>query len=143
MFLTPHFTLAEMTASQIANREGLDNNPDSKTIANLIELCKTLEQVRSLVDQPLLVSSGYRSEALNRRVGGSVSSAHVLGLAADIIAVSLTPRQLAQRIQDSSLAFDQLILEFDGWVHLGLAEYQQRRQVLTIRQGTGYLPGLQ
>lgn len=143
MFLTPHFTLAEMTASQIANREGLDNNPDSKTIANLVELCKTLEQVRSLVDQPLLVSSGYRSEALNRRVGGSVSSAHVLGLAADIIAVSLTPRQLAQRIRDSSLAFDQLILEFDGWVHLGLAEHQQRRQVLTIRQGTGYLPGLQ
>lgn len=143
MFLTPHFTLAEMTASQIANREGLDNNPDSKTIANLVELCKTLEQVRSLVDQPLLVSSGYRSEALNRRVGGSVSSAHVLGLAADIIAVSLTPRQLAQRIRDSSLAFDQLILEFDGWVHLGLAEHQQRRQVLTIRQGIGYLPGLQ
>lgn len=143
MFLTPHFTLAEMTASQIANREGLDNNPDSRTIANLVELCKTLEQVRSLVDQPLLVSSGYRSEALNRRVGGSVSSAHVLGLAADIIAVSLTPRQLAQRIRDSSLAFDQLILEFDGWVHLGLAEHQQRRQVLTIRQGTGYLPGLQ
>jgi len=143
MFLTPHFTLAEMTASQIANREGLDNNPDSQTIANLVELCKTLEQVRSLVGQPLLVTSGYRCEALNRRVGGSVSSAHVLGLAADIIAVSLTPRQLAQRISDSALAFDQLILEFDGWVHLGLAETRQRRQVLTIRQGTGYLPGLQ
>ncbi len=143
MFLTPHFTLAEMTTSQFANREGLDNNPDSKTIANLIELCKTLEQVRSLVGQPLVVSSGYRSEALNRRVGGSASSAHVLGLAADIIAVGLTPRQLAQRIRDSSLAFDQLILEFDAWVHLGLAEHRQRRQVLTIRQGTGYLPGLQ
>ncbi|MEE1923705.1 D-Ala-D-Ala carboxypeptidase family metallohydrolase [Pseudomonas sp. 148P] len=143
MFLTPHFTLAEMTTSQIANREGLDNNPDSKTIANLVELCKTLEQVRSLVGQPLLVSSGYRSVALNRRVGGSATSAHLLGLAADIIAVSLTPRELAERIRDSSLAFDQLILEFDGWVHLGLAEHQQRRQVLTIRQGTGYLPGLQ
>lgn len=143
MFLTPHFTLAEMTASQLANREGLDNTPDSQTIANLIELCKTLEQVRSLVGQPLLVSSGYRSEALNRRLGGSVSSAHVLGLAADIMAVSLTPRQLAQRIMDSPLGFDQLILEFDGWVHLGLAENRQRRQVLTIRQGTGYLPGLQ
>ncbi|MFD2644538.1 D-Ala-D-Ala carboxypeptidase family metallohydrolase [Pseudomonas japonica] len=143
MFLTPHFTLAEMTASQIAHREGIDNNPDSKTIANLVELCKTLEQVRSLVDQPLLISSGYRSAAVNRRVGGSSSSAHVLGLAADIMASRLTPRQLAQCIADSDLVFDQLILEFDAWVHLGLGQRQQRRQVLTIRKGTGYLPGLQ
>lgn len=143
MYLTPHFTLAEMTASQIANRVGLDNNPDSKTIANLIELCQTLEAVRSLIGQPLLVTSGYRCEALNQRIGGSVSSAHVQGLAADILAVGLTPRQLAQRIMDSDLEFDQLILEFDGWVHLGLGEQPQRRQVLTIRKGTGYLPGLQ
>lgn len=143
MFLTPHFTLAEMTASQLANRAGLDNNPDSKVIANLVELCKTLEQVRSLVGQPILVSSGYRCEALNRWIGGSDSSAHTQGLAADIMAVSLSPRQLAERIMHSQLDFDQLILEFDGWVHLGLAEQQQRRQVLTIRNGTGYLPGLQ
>ena len=60
MFLTPHFTLAEMTASQIANRAGLDNNPDSQVIANLVELCKTLESVRSLVGQPILLTSGYR-----------------------------------------------------------------------------------
>ncbi|OLS62945.1 D-Ala-D-Ala carboxypeptidase family metallohydrolase [Pseudomonas putida] len=143
MFLTPHFTLAEMTASQIANRAGLDNNPDSQVIANLVELCKTLESVRSLVGQPILITSGYRCEELNRRVGGSSSSAHVQGLAADIMAVSLTPRQLAQRIRDSDLDFDQLILEFDGWVHLGLSGQRQRRQVLTIRKGTGYLPGLQ
>jgi len=143
MYLTPHFTLAEMTASQVALRAGLDNSPDSVAIANLVELCKTLEAVRTLVDRPILVTSGYRCEALNRRIGGSNSSAHIRGLAADILAVNLSPRQLAQRIRDSDLAFDQLILEFDGWVHLGLAEQRQRRQVLTIRNGTGYLPGLQ
>lgn len=143
MYLTPHFTLAEMTASQIANRAGLDNNPDSRVIANLVELCKTLESVRSLIGKPILITSGYRCEELNRRVGGSSSSAHIQGLAADIMAVGLTPRQLAQRICESELDFDQLILEFDGWVHLGLADKRQRRQVLTIRKGTGYLPGLQ
>jgi len=143
MFLTPHFTLAEMTASQMANREGLDNTPDSKTIANLVELCRTLEGVRDLVDRPILVSSGYRSAALNRKVGGAASSAHVLGLAADILAVSMSPRDLARRIIDSDLSFDQLILEYDGWVHLGLSEAPLRREVLTIRKGTGYLPGLQ
>lgn len=143
MFLTPHFTLAEMTLSQVANREGIDNTPDSQAIANLVQLCQTLEVVRELVDRPILVSSGYRSPALNRKVGGSTASAHTRGLAADITAVSLTPRELARRIIDSGLAFDQLILEFDGWIHLGLAEKRQRREVLTIRKGTGYLPGLQ
>lgn len=143
MYLTPHFTLAEMTASQVANRDGLDNTPDSKTIANLVELCRTLEEVRALIGKPILITSGYRSKVLNRRVGGSPSSAHMLGLAADIIAVSLTPGELARRIRDSDLAFDQLILEFDGWVHLGLAKSRQRREVLTLRKGTGYLPGLQ
>ena len=64
-------------------------------------------------------------------------------MAADILAINMAPRQLAQRIMASDLLFDQLILEFDGWVHLGLAAQQQRRQVLTIRKGTGYLPGLQ
>ncbi|WP_110971290.1 D-Ala-D-Ala carboxypeptidase family metallohydrolase [Pseudomonas huaxiensis] len=143
MYLTPHFTLAEMTASQVANREGIDNEPDSLVIANLVDLCRSLEVVRSLVGMPIMVSSGYRSEVLNRRIGGSSTSAHVKGLAADIIAVSLSPRDLAQRIIDSGLSFDQLILEFDGWVHLGLAEGRQRREVLTIRKGTGYLSGLQ
>lgn len=143
MFLTPHFTLAEMTASQVASREGIDNVPDSRAIANLVETCRSLETVRTLVSRPILVSSGYRSEVLNRRIGGSRSSAHINGLAADIIAVSLTPRDLARRIMDSDLSFDQLIFEFDGWVHLGFAEGRQRREVLTIRKGTGYLPGLQ
>ena len=143
MFLTPHFTLAEMTASQVASREGIDNDPDSQTIANLVETCRSLEAVRSLVERPILITSGYRSELLNRRIGGSRSSAHINGLAADIIAVSLTPRDLAQRIMDSDLSFDQLIFEYDGWVHLSLAEGRQRREVLTIRKGTGYLPGLQ
>ena len=143
MFLTPHFTLAEMTASQVANRAGLDNNPDSQVIANLVRLCQTLESVRSLIGQPVLITSGYRSEALNRQIGGSGASAHIRGLAADIMAVSLSPRELALRIMDSNLDFDQLILEFDGWVHLGLAEHKLRRQALTIRKGTGYLPGLQ
>ncbi|WP_175653809.1 D-Ala-D-Ala carboxypeptidase family metallohydrolase [Pseudomonas sp. Marseille-P9899] len=143
MFLTPHFTLAEMTASQVASREGIDNDPDSQTIANLVETCRSLEGVRSLVERPILITSGYRSERLNRRIGGSRSSAHMKGLAADIIAVSLTPRDLARRIMDSDLSFDQLIFEYDGWVHLGLAEGRQRREVLTIRKGTGYLPGLQ
>jgi uncharacterized protein YcbK (DUF882 family) len=143
MKITAHFTLAEMTASQMASRAGLDNTPDAQASANLNLLCQTLEQVRSLVGCPLVICSGYRSEALNRRVGGAPNSAHRFGLAADFKAQGLSVPQLARAIRDSALTFDQLILEFDSWVHLAVAAEHPRRQVLTIRRGTGYLPGLQ
>ncbi|MHC6224826.1 D-Ala-D-Ala carboxypeptidase family metallohydrolase [Pseudomonas sp. X10] len=143
MLITPHFTLEEMITSQVACREGLDNTPDPQTRENLHHLCTTLEQVRRLIGRPILISSGYRSTAVNQRVGGTPNSAHTRGLAADFTTLEMTPRSLAMRIQDSDLVFDQLILEFDSWVHLAVAYGKPRRQVLSIRRGTGYLPGIQ
>ncbi|MDD2049286.1 D-Ala-D-Ala carboxypeptidase family metallohydrolase [Pseudomonas putida] len=142
MYLSEHFTLAEMTVSENAARLNIDNSPNAETLINLRRLCAFLEQVRQLVNQPVLVSSGFRCNQLNEVIGGSVQSAHVDGLAADINVPGLTPRELAQRVSDSPLMFDQLILEFDQWVHVGLAVAAERRQLLTIRKGTGYLPGL-
>lgn len=142
MHLTPHFTLEELTASQIAAREGLDNTPGTEALANLKALCSLLEQVRDLVGVPILVSSGFRCAELNRRLGGATNSAHTRGLAADICTSASSPRELAERIRDSGLMFDQLILEFDRWVHLAVAVDKPRREVLTIRRGTGYLPGI-
>jgi hypothetical protein len=142
MYLTEHFTLPEMTVSESAARLGIDNTPDAAALANLHRLCTVLESVRLLVDKPVLVSSGYRSRALNSAIGGSLGSAHIQGLAADINVPGLTAATLAQRVADSPLMFDQLILEYDQWVHLGLSSTRERRQLLTIRKGTGYLPGL-
>ncbi|PWB33192.1 peptidase M15 [Pseudomonas sp. SDI] len=142
MYLSPFFTLAELTVSQVASREGINNTPDAMALANLRRLSQTLEQVRSIAGCPILISSGFRSLALNQKVGGSPSSAHTKGLAADISAVKFSPRELAQRLINSTLVFDQLIYEYDSWIHVGLAETGARRQVLTIRKGTGYLSGL-
>ncbi len=142
MNLSEHFTLAEMTASQSAVRLTIDNSPSAETLNNLRRLCAFLEQVRLLVKKPVLVSSGYRSTELNRIIGGAPQSAHMQGLAADINVPGMSPATLARRVADSPLMFDQLIIEFDQWVHLGLAEGLQRRQLLTIRKGSGYLPGL-
>ncbi|MGH8381986.1 D-Ala-D-Ala carboxypeptidase family metallohydrolase [Pseudomonas sp.] len=142
MHLSEHFTLAEMTISESAARLNIDNTPSAETLINLRRLCTFLEQVRLLIDKPVLVSSGYRSVELNRAIGGSLKSAHVQGLAADINAPGMAPLALAQRVADSPLMFDQLILEYDQWVHLGLAATPERRQLLTIRKGTGYLSGL-
>jgi hypothetical protein len=143
MFITPHFTLDEMIVSQLAAREGLDNNPPPEARANLRLLCNALEQVRALFGVPIIVSSGYRSAAVNKRVGGSPASQHLQGLAADFTVSEMTPREVVRRISESDVPFDQLILEFDRWAHLSVAHAGARRQVLTIRKGTGYLPGLQ
>ncbi len=79
MRITPHFTLDEMTVSQLAAREGLDNNPPAEARANLQLLCNALEQVRALFGAPVIVSSGYRSPAVNQRIGGTLTSKHLQG----------------------------------------------------------------
>ncbi|OGB23368.1 MAG: peptidase M15 [Burkholderiales bacterium RIFCSPLOWO2_02_FULL_57_36] len=142
MKLSTHFTLEELTFSETAARHNLDNVPSQKVIENLKRVATVLEQIRAVVNRPIMVSSGYRSPAVNRAVGGSMSSAHMQGLSADIRAAGMTPRELAEAIKHNAVKFDQLILEFDRWVHVGLAVDEPRNQVLTIRFGTGYMQGL-
>ncbi|MCE5986330.1 D-Ala-D-Ala carboxypeptidase family metallohydrolase [Pseudomonas sp. 5FOS] len=142
MLITPHFTLDEMIVSQLAARDGFDNSPPPEARANLQLLCCALEQVRALFNAPVIVSSGYRSEQLNRAIGGAANSQHIQGLAADFTVIKLSPRETVRRISESAVPFDQLILEFDRWVHLSVTRDTPRRQVLTIRKGSGYLPGL-
>ena len=142
MNLSEHFTQAELTLSETAARRGIDNTPDVFTLANLKTLAGELEKVRALVGRPVNVTSGYRSPALNKAIGGAINSAHMQGLAADINVNGYTPRQLALKIRDSDLMFDQLILEYDNWVHFGLSLGAPRRELLTIRNGTGYMKGI-
>lgn len=143
MDLSPHFTLEELTFSQTAARKGINNMPPPIELDNLRHTAALLEQVRALVGGPIRVSSGYRAPALNAAVGGAKNSAHVQGLAADIIAPGLAPRQLAERIRDSDILFDQLIYE-GTWVHIGLRIGKPRREVMTAHFGAGttYSPGI-
>ena len=144
MNLSPHFSLAELTGSQVATRQGIDNTPVPAIIANLTRLAMLLEQVRALVGAPITISSGYRSPALNKAVGGASNSAHVLGLAADISTNKLAPKALAMLIRQSGILFDQLIYE-GTWVHIGLSAGTPRRQVLTAKFAGGsvsYVTGI-
>ena len=144
MQLSEHFTLEEMCASQAAARARLDNRPDVPEVKNLARVAEVLEQVRTLVGKPINISSGYRSPAVNKAVGGSRSSAHMLGLAADITVSGMPSKALAVLIRDSDIEFDQLIYE-GTWVHIGLAEGKPRRQVLTAifsTNGVTYSQGL-
>ena len=120
MNLSPHFTLEEMTRSEYALRRGWPNDPEEKEIANLKRLAVLLEQVRSEVNKPIVVTSGYRSPNVNSAIGGQKTSQHMFGCAADIRAVGLSPDDLMLSIVGSDIKYDQLIKEFDSWVHISV-----------------------
>src|SRR3990167_3933552 len=118
--LSNNFSLEELTHSETATRKGLDNTPDAETVANLTELALALESVRGLLGCPLHISSGYRSPKVNAAVGGSSSSAHCRGMAADFTAPQFgSPQEICQEIADSPLQFDQLIFE-GTWAHYSI-----------------------
>ena len=139
MKISPHFTLHEMTKSMTATRLGIDNTPDSEQEHWLRDLCKyVLEPVRGHYGKPVRVSSGFRCKKLNTAIGGSKTSEHTLGRAADIEIIGISNLDLAKYISESDIPFNQLILEYhdpdkgpnSGWVHVSYAP-ENKRQTLT------------
>jgi zinc D-Ala-D-Ala carboxypeptidase len=144
--LSPHFALEEFTLSQTAAREGIANTPDASALRNLQTLANVLEQVRSaLGNNSVSISSGYRSKALNTAIGGSSTSAHMSGCAADLTLPAYgSVLQTARAIAASGVAFDQIIYEYGRWVHFGLAApgTTPRRELLSIGAQKKYVSGL-
>lgn len=147
MQLSPHFTLAEMTRSETAARRGIRNVPGEAETRALALLCdKVLEPVRTHFGRPVIVTSGYRSPRLNVAIGGSASSQHCTGEAADFTVPGVSNIALCRWIA-GELAFDQLIYEFGetGWVHCSFSAQRKRNQQLSARRtakGTKYLQGI-
>lgn len=135
LLLSPHFHFSELTVSAAGERAGLRNEPLPLHVANLKRLAEALEIVRwALGEKPITVLSGFRSPAINKAMGGANQSAHLDGLAADIICPAFgAPRQICELLVRTGLEFDQLIDEGGRWVHIGLANKMAtpRREVLT------------
>lgn len=135
MNLSTHFTLAEFTSSQTATRLGISNDPPCDLFPALKATAEGLELVRSLLDgKPILISSGYRSPALNDVVRGQRASQHLLGEAVDFTCPAYgTPLEVMAAVVASDIAFDQCIQEFgsQGWVHISFSD-RDRRQALVI-----------
>lgn len=122
MQLSKNFHLSELTVSQTAARHGLNNKPNVQAQKNLDRLCDTvLQPLRDALGQPIIVTSGYRSPEVNRRVGGSATSAHCYGCAADIHVPGMSSIELMKKIHSLKLPVDQVIEEFGQWVHVGIA----------------------
>lgn len=132
-----YFNITELTKSQTAEKKGIKNIPTKEEEQNLINLVdKILDPLREAYGQPIIITSGYRSAALNSAIGGAKTSQHRLGQAADIRTVRDTKednKKLFDLIQKLKLPFDQLINEHDfDWIHVSYSN-RNRRQVLTIK----------
>lgn len=149
MQLTPHFTLAELTHSTTATRLAMDNTPPKAIMASLQTTAEMLERIRATLGVPLIVTSGYRSPAVNRAVGGVSSSDHIFGQAADFVAPSYgTPYLIASLLAPlvSTLGIEQLILEGvrgKHWIHVSTRRPPREiNRILTITDA-GTRPGIQ
>jgi uncharacterized protein YcbK (DUF882 family) len=140
MNLSPNFTLDELIASQTAARKGLDNTPNATEVANLVRVAALLEEVRALLNKPILINSGFRSKPVNDAVGSRDTSQHRIGCAADIRVTGMTPREVVEACIKANIGYDQIIEEFGSWTHISVPDSPSRpprRQALTIdRQGT-------
>ena len=152
MKLTDNFSLAEMTKSDTALRLDMDNTPGPEEIDNMTRLCEcVLQPVRNHFGKGVKVNSGFRHPNVNAKVGGSKTSDHCKGMAADIEIPGVANADLAKWIVDN-LEFRQVILEFytpgvpdSGWVHVSYNSSDNKKQVLTATKKEGktvYLNGL-
>jgi zinc D-Ala-D-Ala carboxypeptidase len=152
MQLTANFSLAEMIKSETALRHDLDNTPGEVEIENLRVLCEqVLQPLRDAYGRGIKVNSGFRHPDVNAKVGGSRTSDHCKGQAADIEIPGVANYDLAKYISDY-FNFTQVILEFytpgvpdSGWVHVSYDPANLKRQVLTAMRENGktvYKPGL-
>jgi len=134
MKITNNFSLSEFEYSDTAKKMGIDNSPTGIAISNITVLCvRLLQPLRDKIGKPMEVSSGYRCADLNKAVGGSTTSQHTKGQAADIKVQGMTPKMLKDFILKTGLEFDQLITyKNKKIVHISYAGYHNRKQVLYL-----------
>ncbi len=135
MNLTQNFTLEEFEYSNTAIENNIINKASNEVIHNLKELCNNLlEPLRDKLNKPIIISSGYRCNELNKIVGGVSNSQHLEGKAADIIVKDLSTEDLFHFIKNN-FKFDQLIIEHikgKNWVHLSWNGENNRNNILRI-----------
>ena len=132
--MTPHFTLAELTAT---SHRQFDNTPNEEETANLQKLAEFLERVKEALDgKPIMINSAFRSKQVNDSVGSKDTSQHRTGCAADFKVPGMTPDAVVRAIMAAGLPFDQIIREFDAWTHVSISDKPRRQALIIDRAGT-------
>jgi zinc D-Ala-D-Ala carboxypeptidase len=138
---SPNFSLDELTFSETATRKGIDNTPSDDVLDNLYKTAMEMENVRELLNNnPILISSGYRCLELNTLLGSKPTSAHTRGLACDFTCPKFgDPDDIVDAIFRSDIFYDQIILEFDKWVHIAFpanGESARKKALIINKKGT-------
>lgn len=139
MKLSKNFSLKELTHSSTANYNKVDNTPGRLELENLKKLCHDiLQPIRNKWGDSIFVTSGYRNPILNRLVGGSTTSQHILGQAVDITVGSKSSNKklfdlIVGMIENEEITVGQLISEKDySWIHISLP-YKKVNQILHLK----------
>ena len=147
--LSPHFCLEEFTKSSTAMKHGIKNTPPQEAVDNLKALCQgCLEPLREALGLPVVITSGYRTKALNSMLAhSSERSQHMLGQAADFYVgpgqSGLSRRELLIKafrliILDESIDYDQLIL-YPSFIHVSYVSRERNRRTILLGMRNGKL----
>ncbi len=128
-----NFKISELIKSDTAIKNNINNMPDINSLDNLLDLIfYCLQPIRDKIKKPMIITSGFRSNLVNKLVKGVSNSQHLKGQAADFIINGMTPTQIIEKIKTYNIDFDQLINEYDRWVHVSYNKNNNRRQILKI-----------
>jgi len=142
MILSKNFALNEFTKSVSAIRNGIDNEPTKEHIRNIQLLVKfVLQPLREGLNKPIRITSGYRSESLNKLIKGSKRSQHCKGQAADLqfrVDGVMDNKAIWDKVIELDLPFDQMINEFDfSWIHISYNHEHNRKSLLEAYKENG------
>lgn len=124
-----NFSVSELIHSDNAIKAGIDNTPNIAQIDNLLNLIfYCLQPIRDKLKKPMIITSGFRNPKVNFLAGGKANSQHLEGKAADFIVKGMTPNQIIEFIIKSGVEYDQLINEYNKWVHISFNKGHNRKQ---------------
>ena len=126
-----NFKISELIHSDTAVKNNINNMPDINSLDFMLDLiCNCLQPIREKLNRPMIITSGFRNSQVNKLVGGVSTSQHTKGQAVDFIVSGMTPAQIIEKIKSYGVEYDQLINEYDKWVHISYVKGKNRKQIL-------------
>lgn len=128
-----NFKISELIHSDTAVLHNINNMPDINSLDNMLDLIfYVLQPLRDRLKKPIIITSGYRCKKVNELIGGKPTSQHLKGQAVDFVVQGMKPSEVVQFIRNTYIEYDQLICEYDKWVHISFNKGNNRQQSFKI-----------